>query len=101
MYFVVVKWYDFNSVVCFGRQYTTIKDLAQRRQYKADFNADYAEYRNLHGIVEKVSRRFAELKERLKQEDQSSPTYKVKISLVIMTLILNKNLLFYRTSRSR
>lgn len=59
-------------------EYTPIQNLEQRRSYKADFNADYAEYRELHGIVEKVSRRFVELQERLKQEDQSSRRYKVK-----------------------
>lgn len=62
-------------------EYTPIQSIEQRRRYKADFNADYAEYRELHGVVEKVSRRFAELKERLKQEDQSSPRYKVRINL--------------------
>lgn len=67
--------------ICYGicSEYTTIKDLDQRRRYKTDFNADYAEYRDLHGIVEKVSRRFAELEERLKQEDTSSSRYKVSI----------------------
>lgn len=67
-------------------EYTTIKDLDQRRRYKMDFNADYAEYRDLHGIVEKVSRRFAELEERLKQENASSSRYKV--SLVVLLTIL-------------
>lgn len=61
------------------RKYSTIQDIEQRRKYKADFNADYAEYRDLHAIVEKVSRRFAQLEERLKQEDQLSPQYKVEI----------------------
>lgn len=65
----------------FSSEYKTIKDLEQRRRYKSDFNADYAEYRDLHGIVEKVSRRFAQLEERLKQEDSSSPKYKVSLAL--------------------
>lgn len=55
--------------------------MDQRRKYKADFNAHYAEYRELHGIVEKVSRRFAELEERLKQEETSSPQYRVRLVL--------------------
>lgn len=61
----------------FYSEYTTIRNAEQRRRYKSDFNADYAEYRDLHAIVEKVSRRFAELEERLKQENTSSPKYKV------------------------
>ncbi|KRT78833.1 hypothetical protein AMK59_7726, partial [Oryctes borbonicus] len=56
--------------------YTTIKDCEQRRRYKSDFNADYDEYKRLHGVVEKVSRRFADLKGKLKQESASSPRYK-------------------------
>lgn len=62
-----------------SRQYVTIQDPEQRRRYKTDFNADYAEYKNLHGIVEKVSRRFAQLEERLKQEGESSSKYKVSV----------------------
>lgn len=58
-------------------EYTTIKDLQQRKRYKEDFNAHYNEYRDLHGIVEKVSRRFAELEERLKKMDTSSREYRV------------------------
>lgn len=48
-----------------------------------DFNADYAEYRDLHGIVEKVSRRFAQLEERLKQENENSPKYKVSGRIIV------------------
>ncbi|XP_068912678.1 RNA polymerase II elongation factor Ell [Tenebrio molitor] len=57
-------------------EYTTIKDAEQRRRFKADFNADYAEYKDLHGIVEKVSRRFVDLELKLKKEDASSPRFK-------------------------
>ncbi|XP_060526117.1 RNA polymerase II elongation factor Ell [Cylas formicarius] len=57
-------------------QYVTITSREQRRRYKADFNADYAEYRDLHGIVDKVSKRFVQLEERLKQEGENSPRYK-------------------------
>ncbi|KAL3279674.1 hypothetical protein HHI36_017180 [Cryptolaemus montrouzieri] len=57
-------------------EYTTIKSYEQRKRYKSDFNDNYAEYKDLHGIVEKVSRRFAELEERLKQADMQSPRYK-------------------------
>lgn len=57
-------------------EYTTIRDIDQRRRYKQTFNDNYAEYKELHGIVEKVSRRFAELEERLKQEDVNSEGYR-------------------------
>lgn len=60
-------------------EYTSIENIEQRRRYKADFNADYAEYRDLHAIVEKVSRRFADLEEKLKQEAATSLRYKVRM----------------------
>ncbi|KAG7203569.1 hypothetical protein KM043_013613 [Ampulex compressa] len=51
--------------------YTTISSAEQRRRYKAEFNADYEEYRRLHAQVAKVSKRFTQLQERLKQEEAS------------------------------
>ncbi|KAG8236073.1 hypothetical protein J437_LFUL011997 [Ladona fulva] len=53
-------------------EYTTITTAEQRNRYKADFNADYDEYRYLHTIVETVSRRFAELQEMLEQQEIGS-----------------------------
>lgn len=61
----------------YHRHYSSIRDSEQRRQYKADFTADYSEYRDLHAEVEKVSKRFAELEERLRQEERNSPAWKV------------------------
>ncbi|KZC10191.1 RNA polymerase II elongation factor ELL2 [Dufourea novaeangliae] len=49
--------------------YTTISSSEQRKRYKAEFNADYEEYRRLHTQVAKVSKRFTHLQERLKQEE--------------------------------
>ncbi|KOC69561.1 RNA polymerase II elongation factor ELL [Habropoda laboriosa] len=51
--------------------YTTISSAEQRRRYKAEFNADYEEYRRLHAQVAKVSKRFTQLQDRLKQEEAS------------------------------
>ncbi|KAF3422294.1 hypothetical protein E2986_03464, partial [Frieseomelitta varia] len=48
--------------------YTTISSAEQRRRYKAEFNADYEEYRRLHAQVAKVSKRFTQLQDRLKRE---------------------------------
>lgn len=75
---------DANACFTVHSEYTTIKGIEQRRRYKADFNADYAEYRDLHAVVERVSRRFAQLEERLKQEDQSSQGYKVSWECVVV-----------------
>lgn len=51
------------------RYYTTISSMEQRRRYKEEFNADYEEYQRLHTQVAKVSIRFTELQDRLKQEE--------------------------------
>ncbi|XP_053976831.1 RNA polymerase II elongation factor Ell [Hylaeus volcanicus] len=51
--------------------YTTISSAEQRRRYKAEFNADYEEYRRLHTQVAKVSKRFSQLQDRLRQEEAS------------------------------
>lgn len=60
----------------YQREYTTIRDLEQRRRYKSDFNAVYDEYKVLHGVVEAVSRRFQQLDERLKREPTAdTPKY--------------------------
>ncbi|XP_071450365.1 RNA polymerase II elongation factor Ell [Hetaerina americana] len=53
-------------------EYTRIMTAEQRNKYKADFNADYSEYRELHAVVEMVSRRFAILEERLLQKEKGS-----------------------------
>uniref|UniRef100_A0A146MD56 RNA polymerase II elongation factor ELL n=4 Tax=Lygus hesperus TaxID=30085 RepID=A0A146MD56_LYGHE len=52
--------------------YTTIRDVVQRRKYKEDFNNNYKEYRQLHAMVEKVSKRFTQLDEKLKREERGS-----------------------------
>ncbi|GLH07416.1 Uncharacterized protein GBIM_12874 [Gryllus bimaculatus] len=56
--------------------YTTICNSEQRSRYKADFNADYNEYRDLHHAVETVSKHFAQLEERLRQEEVNSPGWR-------------------------
>ncbi|XP_046400899.1 RNA polymerase II elongation factor Ell isoform X2 [Ischnura elegans] len=53
-------------------EYTTIMTLEQRNKYKADFNADYSEYRELHTVVARVSSKFAVLEERLRQQEEGS-----------------------------
>jgi RNA polymerase II elongation factor ELL len=73
----------YNKLSFSHRNYSSIRDSEQRRQYKADFTADYSEYRDLHAEVEKVSKRFAQLEERLRQEERNSPAWKViKFNLV-------------------
>lgn len=42
-------------------KYVSITSRDQRAQYKADFNAEYNEYRKLHSFIEQVKLRFEEL----------------------------------------
>lgn len=51
--------------------------MEQRRKYKTEFDNDYEEYRQLHAIMEKVSRRFAELEAELRNEEHNDKKYKV------------------------
>lgn len=53
--------------------------MEQRRKYKTEFDNDYAEYRQLHAIMEKVSRRFAKLEEELRNEEHNDKKYKVRL----------------------
>ncbi|RXM97325.1 RNA polymerase II elongation factor ELL2 [Acipenser ruthenus] len=65
----------------FNIKYSAIVSLDQRQTYKDDFNAEYEEYRNLHGRVESITRRFAQLDAERKRvppgtkEHQSYPHY--------------------------
>ncbi|XP_045460114.1 RNA polymerase II elongation factor Ell [Harmonia axyridis] len=57
-------------------EYTTIRNYDQRKRYKDDFNEYYNEYKVLHETVDRVSRRFIELEDRLKHENSKSPKYR-------------------------
>ncbi|KAF7280884.1 hypothetical protein GWI33_005432 [Rhynchophorus ferrugineus] len=82
----------------FKKLYVTITSPEQKSAYKADFNEDYAEYKNLYPIVEKVSKRFEELQERLNQESENSPRYKdIKKQIVREYQEMKKNSKHQRT----
>lgn len=59
------------------RKYITITCPDQRSKYKEDFNAEYDEYRNLHSVIDRVSKKFAHLEERLRQEERGTEGYEV------------------------
>lgn len=56
-------------VFFFNSQFARIASVEQRRKYKTEFDNDYAEYRKLHADVDKVSQRFSQLEERLRNEN--------------------------------
>lgn len=71
-------------------EYTTIETIEQRRRYKEDFNADYTEYRYLHSIVDEVSRKFAQLEERLRREQKGSDGWKIIKNQIVKEYQENK-----------
>lgn len=58
-------------------QFTRITSIEQRRRYKTEFDNDYSEYMLLHAENERVSKRFANLEESLKNEVHNDQKYKV------------------------
>lgn len=70
-------FYVFN----FSDQFTRITTVEQRRKYKTEFDNDFQEYRRLHEIVERVSRKFAQLEEDLQMERHNERRYKVVFGL--------------------
>ncbi|XP_055316484.1 RNA polymerase II elongation factor Ell isoform X2 [Sitodiplosis mosellana] len=61
--------YDFS-------QFTRITSIEQRRQYKTEFDKDYSDYMKLHAENERVSKRFAQLEESLRNTDHKNQRYK-------------------------
>lgn len=64
-------------------RYTTITSSEQRSKYKEDFNNEYPEYRELHAVIDKVSKRFAQLEESLRKEVRGSDGYEVSFTAPI------------------
>uniref|UniRef100_G1P4I9 Elongation factor for RNA polymerase II 2 n=1 Tax=Myotis lucifugus TaxID=59463 RepID=G1P4I9_MYOLU len=57
------------------RKYIAIVSYEQRQNYKADFNAEYDEYRALHARMETVARRFIKLDAQRKRLSPGSKEY--------------------------
>lgn len=84
-------WAEFSLQHCSGtdvvslclfsfRRFTSIQSIEQRREYKSIFDKDYAEYRKLHEQIDNVSKRFAQLEEKLRMEEKSrKDSSKVKV----------------------
>ncbi|XP_063934242.1 RNA polymerase II elongation factor ELL-like [Zophobas morio] len=82
-------------------KYTRIRDAEQRRRFEADFNADFAEYKDLYKIVDKVSRRFVSFESMLKQEDASSPRFQDLKMQIVREYNENKKDLEYQKLKRR
>lgn len=57
--------------------YQRIVSCEQRSRYKEEFNSQYNEYRDLHKIIDRVSKRFAQLEEELRQECEGTSEWQV------------------------
>lgn len=67
----------------FTHQYRRIVTGEQRSRYKEDFNSQYNEYRDLHKAIVKVSQRFAQLEEELRQESEGTNAWqRIKSQIV-------------------
>ena len=66
-------------MIDFCRKYVALTNVDVRQQYKADFNAEYDEYRQVHANVENVTRRFKQLDKQLKEAQENSEQYEVRL----------------------
>lgn len=57
--------------------YPPITSVEQRRKYKTEFDKDYAEYRQVHLIMDRARRRFANLQQELSNVLPSDRRYQV------------------------
>lgn len=63
----------------FYSDYPSITRVEQRRKYKTEFDKDYSEYRQLHTVMEKARKRFANLQDELRKVHPSDEKYRVNI----------------------
>jgi hypothetical protein len=66
-----------NDLIC--SDYPPITSVEQRRKYKTEFDKDYAEYRQLHTVMEKARKRFADLQTELRKVQSDERKYMVNI----------------------
>jgi len=83
----------------FVTAYTTILSVEQRMKYKLEFNEHYNNYRKLHSILDRVSKRFSELENNLKLHPRDSPEFKQVQSQIVSEYAKNKGDLAYQNAR--
>jgi len=88
-----------NSNKDFLTAYTTILSAEQRTRYKQEFNEHYANYRTFHNILDRVSKRFAQLENSLKQQPKDSPEFKKVQAEVMEEYAKNREDAVYQNAR--
>ncbi|XP_077554894.1 suppressor of Triplolethal [Haemaphysalis longicornis] len=72
-----------NQVPEYVTKYVDITSEEQRGRYKADFNAEYEEYKALHSTLEQVSKRFSDLEDSLRNAREGTEQWnRVKEQIV-------------------
>ena len=66
---------------CFHRKYPSIRSEEERDQYKAVFNDQYAEYKELHIEVQAMATKFDEMDEMIQNLSSRPSSQMVQISL--------------------
>jgi len=83
----------------FVTAYTTILSVEQRMKYKLEFNEHYNNYRKLHSILDRVSKRFSELENNLKLHPRDSPEFKHVQTQIVSEYAKNKQDADYQNAR--
>jgi RNA polymerase II elongation factor ELL len=83
----------------FVTAYTTILSVEQRTRYKQEFNEHYTNYRKLHCILDRVSKRFTDLENKLKEQVKDSPEFKRVQSQIVSEYANNKRDMVYQNAR--
>lgn len=82
-------------------QYKPIVSCEQRSRYKEDFNSQYNEYRDLHKAIDKVSKRFAQLEEKLRQQHEGTSAWQQIKSQIVHEYKVNQRDAKYREAKRR
>lgn len=61
---------------------------SQRQEYKNDFNTEYFEYQKLYQEINKVSQKFLDWDNQMKNLNKGSPAYEVSINLSYVIFLL-------------
>jgi len=85
----------------FTHQYQPIVSCEQRSRYKEDFNSQYNEYRDLHKAIVKVSRRFAQLEEELRQESRGTTAWQRIRSQIVREYRENRRDMKFQEAKRR
>lgn len=77
----------------FYSDYPSITRVEQRRKYKTEFDKDYSEYRQLHTVMEKARKRFANLQDELRKVHPSDEKYRVNILFLSTSALFSMRIL--------